>query len=442
MQKRLVPAVASFLAMLSLIVSSEAAGAPTTAPTIQQPQIPSRVFNIVDYGAKGTGTTLDTDAIKKAIDACDKSGGGTVRIPAGQFLTAPFSLTSNLNLHLDEGAALRISNNPADFRLARNRYQDCIDARDCHDIAITGKGTIDGQGRPWWVKFNATKNAPPEAPIPPHRPFLITLTECQRILVQDVTLTNSPMFHLFPQECQDVTIERVHFLAPANSPNTDALDLSGRNFLITKCLFDVGDDCIAIKATHQIDPSRPSCENILIADCTFLHGHGLSIGGQTTGGLRHMRVRDCTFDGTNAGIRMKAGRGSGGLVEDVSYENLTMKNVNVAILITSYYPQIPEHPAQDSEKKVTKTTPIWRNIRISNVKSDAGQTAGRILGLPEMPVSDVVLTNVTIDAQKGMEISNARGIVFEHSQITAQSGPPMMTVAKSQVSGIDFLTGK
>src|SRR5439155_14560799 len=179
---------------------------------------------------------------------------------------------------------------------------------------------------------------------------------------------------------RDVVIDSVKFNAPEKAPNTDGLDPSGWNYLITRCTFDVGDDNIAVKPSGKGSGSQLSCEDITITDCTFLHGHGLSIGGQTPGGLRNMTVRNCTFDGTQAGIRMKAARGSGGLVENVTYENLTMKNVKVAILITSFYPKIPTDVDRDAAQDVKATAPIWKNIRITNVTAEGGAIAGRIIG--------------------------------------------------------------
>src|SRR5207253_1217248 len=159
-----------------------------------------------------------------------------------------------------------------------------------------------------------------------------------RLLVKDVTLTNSPNFHLITDDSEDVTIDHVTIKSPANAPNTDGIDPSGWNYHITRCTIDTGDDNIAIKAHKAAKAGRPSCEHFLVEDCTFRRGHGMSIGGQTPGGLRGLLVRNCTFDGTEAGIRMKAPRGEGGLVEDCTYEKITMRGVKVPIFITSYYP--------------------------------------------------------------------------------------------------------
>ena len=149
------------------------------------------------------------------------------------------------------------------------------------------------------------------------------------------------MFHLVPRACREVTIDSIHIKSPANSPNTDGIDPSGFDYLITNCTIDTGDDNIALKPRPIPDPLHLSCENFLIEGCTFLHGHGMSIGGGSNGGVRNMVVRDCRFEDTDAGIRLKSGRDRGGLVENLTYENLTMKRVKTSIMITSYYPEIP-----------------------------------------------------------------------------------------------------
>lgn len=433
------------LAALWTTLLCETAPQPVRAVTAQdeapeaiaQPVIPAKVFNILDYGAVGDGQTMNTGAIKKAVAACQTASGGTVMVPPGRFLTGPFALGSNLNLHLDAGATLLFSNAPQDYQMRRGGYENCLVATGCHDVAITGRGTIDGQGQSWWEQYRkriVPGQTEPVAPNLPHRPFMVVLSGCRRVLIQDVALQNSPSFHLVPQGCEDVVIEGIHVVAPADSPNTDGLDPSGHNFLITRCVFDVGDDCIALKPSSRGAAARPACENFTITHCEFKHGHGLSIGGQTPGGLRHLVVRDCAFDATAAGIRMKAGRGAGGLVEDLTYENLTMKNVKVAILITSYYPKLPKVPEQDAPQPVAATTPLWRHIRIKNIQAEGGAVAGQIIGLPEMPIQDVVLTDVNISAAKGFEIIHAQGIQFVNSHITARHGEPL-TAYDAQVQG-------
>jgi polygalacturonase len=427
------------LVILAVLVAHPIPSAAAERSAIPLPAIPDRTVTITDHGAVPDGKTLATEALKKALDAVQKAGGGTVRVPPGNFLTSPFALASKVNLHLDKGATLLLVNDIESYPKEDRRYTDWITARGCTDVAITGEGTLDGQGQPWWDRYRKRDGVAPTGL--PHRPHMIRLSGCTRVLVQGVTLTNSPNFHLVPADCEDVTIERVTIKAPADAPNTDGIDPSGWNFRIAGCTIDTGDDNIALKPHKSGKPGRAACENFLIEDCTFLHGHGLSVGGQTPGGLRNLLVRNCTFEGTTAGIRLKAARGEGGLVEDCTYEHIRMKNVKVPIYITSYYPSLPKEVEKDPPQPVGPTTPIWRSIRISDVTVTDCPEAGRIVGLPEMPVSGVVLADVRIESSKGLRIVNARKVEFAKSSIAAGSGPALI-LHGAEVSGLDPKTGK
>jgi polygalacturonase len=405
-------------------------------PEVVQPTIPDKTFKITDYGAKGDGTTYCTDAIKKAISACSAAGGGMVEVPAGKYLTGPFTLASSLDFHLDDGATILISDKMTDYKLVNNRYENCIQGDNLHDLSITGKGTIDGQGTIWWNGIGR-RGAPANSP---HRPYMILLNRCQRVLVKDVTLANSPMFHLVPQACQNLTIDGITISSPEDAHNTDGIDPSGWNIVIKNCTIDTGDDHIAVKPVIQIEEGKPSCQNILVADCTFKHGHGMSVGGQTNGGLHNMVVRNCTFDGADAGIRLKASRSAGGQVDDLHYHDIKMTNTKIAIDISSYYPKPPKNVNDDPAQPVTGTTPIWRDIVITNVTSTGGTgAAGEILGLPEMHVSNVVLTNVHLAAKKGFTILHADGVKFVQSDVTVQTGKPYI-VTDSKVEGMPEAT--
>lgn len=406
-------------------VSAGAAGTPVQAPPL--PVIPRATFDITRYGAVGDGQTLATAAIQKSIDAAAAAGGGTVRVPAGKFLTAPFTLASHINLHLERGAVILVSDDLARYPVVNNRYQDSITVSDAQDVEISGPGVIDGQGAAWWSAFRAN-------PAMTHRPYLIKISNCTRVLVADVTLRNSPMFHLVPQNCTDVTIRGIHIYAPANAPNTDGIDPSGWNFLIRDCAIDTGDDNIAIK---PVAARVPGNKNFLIQDCNFLHGHGCSIGSGTAGGIEDLTVTHCTFDQTDSGIRIKTARDRGGLLQNVTYENLTMKAVKNPIYIIDFYPErtAPKDPATEKPESVTARTPINKNIMIRNVTATDCPTAGTIRGLPELPIEGVTLANVRISAKIGLKIYHARAVRFEKSKITVQEGKPLITY-DAEVTGL------
>ncbi len=402
-----------------------------TLPDIPEPKVPDRAFVITDFGAVADGKTNNANAIADTIAACTKAGGGTVRVPSGTFFTGPFELASNLNFHLDEGATLLFSDNKDDypfgyFKPLPTRYRPLISVQNAHDLIISGKGKIDGQGEKWWTEFRALGPKGKAPDFVDSRPKMIAIHDSRRIRIEGVTLTNSPMFHMSPTNCQDVVIDGVTVIAPAKSPNTDSCNPSGWNYIIKNCTFDVGDDNIALKPFIKPGDGRLSVENVYVVDCTFKHGHGLSVGGQTPGGLRNLHVRNCTFEDTENGIRLKAERGQGGLVENISYENISMKNVKSPIVITSYYHGLPKPGEKDPAQEVNEKTPIWRDIHISNLTATGSGDAGLIMGLPEMPIQNLTLDNVTISADKQMRIGNAKGVVFRDVKIDVKAGDPML----------------
>jgi polygalacturonase len=298
-----------------------------------------------------------------------------------------------------------------------------------HDLKITGEGTIDGQGEAWWQAFR-------DNPMMTHRPYLIRLLDCTNLTVSGVTLRNSPMFHLALANCFDVTIKGITINAPAKAPNTDGIDPSGWNFTITDCHIDTGDDNIAIKPGGG--GRTPGDKNYLVKDCTFVHGHGMSIGGGSANGVENLTVKDCTFDHTDYGIRIKTLRGNGGLVQDCTYENLKMTAINKCpISIMDYYPEsrAPRDPSTEKNVPVNDHTPRYHNIVIRNVTATDCPNAGYICGLPEAPVDGLVFKNVNIQADTGMKIFHAKNVSFSDSSITAKEGE-RLTTYDADVTGL------
>ena len=400
------------------------------------------MFDVRAFGATGDGKTSDTASIQKALDACG-TNGGTVRFPAGTYLSGPLVLRTKSVVWLQKDARLKATDEPKDYLPAEVSWQDILDGKskgpftpfiggkDLQDVTIRGEGLIDGSGAKWWVPAEEARRKVSGYTLP--RPNLIVLTRVTNLVVRDVTLQNSPKFHLVPTECEDVVISNVTVLAPAGAANTDAIDPTiSRRVLITKCLIDVGDDNIAIKSGKKVSGREFACEDITVTDCVFKNGHGMSIGSETVGGVRNVTVRNCRFEGTENGIRIKSPRGRGGTVENLVCERITMDKVDPAILITAYYPKIPK---EDAAQPMTPATPIFRNIRISDLTATCVKGAGIIVGLPESQVSGVVLENVNISAVSGLEIRNATGVQLKNVRVQVKSGEPVV-VRDAQVTGL------
>jgi polygalacturonase len=391
------------------------------------PVIPERTFKLTDFGAIGNGQTLNTAAFKKAIAAVEKVGGGKLVVPKGVFRTAPFALCSNLDLHLEAGAVIQAPDtfealglpNPASFKTqaeadAVYKVPDpLITGKNLHDVAITGAGTIDGSGAHWWAwSERAMRNAAAAGQpgrVVFRRPHLVTFNDVQRLLVADITLTNSSMFHLVPKAITDLTIERVKVRAPFDNsaPNTDAIDPGPvTRAWIHHCDIDTGDDNIVIKSGGT---------DILIEDCTIKHGHGISIGSETIAGVHGMLVRRCTFDGTDNGIRIKSMRGAGGLVENVRYTELTMKNVPNPIVLQLDY---VDNNRPDFKGDPTKI-PAIRNILIDRVTIEGARNAGLIHGIPDSPITNLTLRDVTVTAEYDFDVKDSEDPIFErvHTKI-------------------------
>jgi polygalacturonase len=420
----------SFLWLLCLAATFPAASLQAFAATVE--------CNPHAFGAVGDGIARDTAAIQKAIDVCAEKGGGTVRLVRGTYLSAPVVLRSNITLWLDQGATLLGTRDHKDYpvqpEFREPGKRPLIGATNQSNVAIRGAGVIDGQGSAWWVKKNE-----PEVDGP--APKMIIFDNCRHVLIEGITIQNSPGWNLVPYDSDDVTIRNLKILAPPDSPNTDAIDpFSSSNVRIEHVFADVGDDDIAIKAGEPGVPGqdRPS-ENITIVDCTFLHGHGLSIGSDVTGGVRNVVVDRVHFADTNNGIRIKSNRDRGGDVSHLVFRNIDMKRVKTTINIYAYsdtetaLTQNGPSPDGETMQKVTRLTPRFHDIVFENLTSVDSLSAGEILGLPESLVSGLVLRNVSIRAQHGLVVRYAN-VSGTGTVVTAASGQSITKQQQASVS--------
>jgi len=418
------------LAGLMVFAASSQAQSPVI-PAL--PEIPGRIFNITNYGANGDGVTTNTASIQAAINAASSAGGGMVVVPAGIFLSGPIQMTSRINLRvcgtlrmLPLGKYPGGTTDPANF----------ISGAGLHDIAISGAGTIDGQGSPWWP-YAKTRSA--------KRPRMISLSSCERVLIENVRLTNSPMFHIaISGKTTDVTVRGVTIRAnPSSDPvnpghNTDACDVTGKRILIQDCDVSVGDDNYTCGG---------GTSDVLITNCTYGYGHGVSIGSGTYGGVSNFTVINCTFNHTESGIRIKSDRDRGGLLQHLSYLNLRMTNVGCPILIyASYMATNREYRALNNltptiaatypRSVITGKTPIYRDITFSNIIATAqpGRRAGLIWGLPEMCISNVLLQHINITADKSFGIYAAQNVRLVDSKIITPEGVNQLSCTNAQVT--------
>jgi len=383
---------------------------------IPSPQInPDNVLLVTaaPFNAIGDGVTTNTTAIQNAINAAASGGltnglrGGVVEIPAGVFLSGPLVLKSSVRLQIDAGAVLKmlpygqypVSPSPKDF----------LSASGLNNIAITGDGVIEGQGAAWWTAYEASGIARPKAMFAP--------SNCRTMLVENVMFQSPPNTHISLRNlCRDVTIRGITINTTSDvlSDNTDGIDVNATNCVIQNCSISCGDDHIAMGGDSG---------GITITNCTFGNGHGISIGSHTDGGLQNLVVEDSSLNiadshSLSSGIRLKSGRDRGGFVRNLTYRNLTIRNVQNPIFISSYYPDntIPANPTTDPGAAITELTPIWRDITISNVSivTPSGRNAGRVYGLPEMPITNLTFQGVSIQASKSFELYHVRRARFEN----------------------------
>jgi polygalacturonase len=441
----LLPAVAGLLVFVT------AALAAPSLPNINTNNIVT--ITNAPYNAVGDGVTDNTLAISNAIVAAAAGAntnglyGGTIRIPAsgtGTFLCGPLTLKNNVNIQIDAGATLEMlpmsiwTNLPAQTPT----YGNLIYASGVTNLEISGSGTIDGNGSAWWSL--STSSA-----VYGNRPYMIFFNgNCKRVLIQNVTIQNPPKMHIvFKGSDNDITIQGITInTTAANAANTDGIDLVGTNCLVQYCTINAGDDNIALGSSTSSSISK----DILVTNCIFGVGHGVSIGSNTAGAVSNLTVINCTNIGTDYGIRMKSntnstgGSGEGGVAQNLNYYNIPMTNiVDGAIVIYSYYasggqfgtPTSVSPYFASTQAVTTATAPVWRNITISNVNATvaSGGVPGIIWGRMEVPATNILLSHVNITASKSFDVYNARGFQFADSQIIVPSGTPAFLLYNAQL---------
>jgi len=412
---------------------------------IDTPQFPDRDFKVTDYGAVADGKTDCTEAFRKAIAAAHKAGGGRVVVPAGTFFTGPIHLKSNVNLHISHGAAVRFSVDPAAYMPAVYtrfegvecmNYSPLIYAYEQENIAVTGKGTLDGQASDenenWWrwkrtqaddVKTlynHGQKGVPVQNRVfgagKKLRPNMIQPYKCRSVLIEGVTVKNSPMWHIHPVLSANVTVRDVKVIG--HGPNNDGCNPeSCRDVLIEGCYFDTGDDCIAIKSGRNNDGRRlnVASENIIVRDCQMKDGHGgVVIGSEMSGGARNIFAEDCTMDSPNLdrALRIKTNSVRGGFVENVYMRNVEIGQVAEAVLKINFL---------YGEGDTGDFTPTVRNVNLKNVTCNKSKYALSINGYERSPITGIHLTNCTFDnVEKPNVLVGVEGLNLENVKINGE----------------------
>jgi polygalacturonase len=423
---------------------------PDVASTQILPNIPATQYVITEAIYGGNTSNLDNAAaINAAINAANAAGGGTVVIPANAspFLSGPITMKSNVNLQISAGATLQLmpygngNGVPAGSYPnsgTADTYTNFIYGENLTNIKISGTGTIEGNGSAWWTAFDATAIA---------RPGIIRFKACNKVLITDITIQNAPNVSITMGKSgsgrgYNGTIKNVTIMAPETAPNTDALDVWYWDGLdVLNCKFSVGDDNVAVDSNSQ---------NIKIKNSAFGEGHGVSVGSYTSN-VNNVFVDNCSFNGTSNGFRLKSAIDRGGNESTFYYSNVTMINVSTPFAITSWYPKEPTAaPSTLPLGTVTSTTPTWKNITFKNITVTNSDNAGKIFGLPESFVNNVVFDNVKINANSGMVANFITGLVFQNcSSITIPNGKGNAIIpykaetvsASNLINGINTTTG-
>lgn len=400
--------------------------------SVNLPEIPKDfVVNITNFGAS-VQSTDNTEFIQKAIDKVNEVGGGKVIVPDGVFLCGPILLKSNVELHFLKGAVLKmlpygIGNGIQPGSYPNNGkegvYASLITATDAQNVAVTGSGLIDGQGRDWWDAYRKVKGTSTVM----KRGCLIALLGTKNALIAGIKLIDAPNVHItIGKKSSEVTVDGITIDCPEEGPNTDGIDVWAPNVVIKNSSISTGDDNIAMDT---------GTDNIIIKNCFFGHGHGCSIGSYTHN-IKNVLVDSCRFEGTDSAVRMKSGRNRGGGESNIVYSNIVANNLNCAVYITSYYPKVPQKIEEDTPQKITPNTPAWSNILIKNLMATNCNQSIEIWGIPELPVNKVTFENVNVQSKQGVVLYNCSNVNFINSNINNSNKEKVRTYQVSSIKGI------
>ncbi len=428
--------------------------------------------DIEEFGGTGDGHTDNSKAFAAAFASLKRAGGGRLRVDRGTYLTGPIELFDNITLEIGHGAVLQFLPDMQLYSPVLTRWEGIvcfgmhplIFARDAHNVALRGEGTIDGNGNSWWASLGRKKSAHQSCPVEPIeialaeynrdlidqpsggggremqflRPPLVQFFRCSDIGIEGLTFRNSPFWTIHPVFSDHIVIRDIFVQNPPDAPNTDGIDIdSCTDIRVENTTVDVGDDCIAIKAgsgERGLREGKPS-KKIAIHNCHFRHGHGgVVIGSETAGGISGVSVDDCSFEGTDRGIRLKTRRGRGGTVSDLRFRTLKMERVLCPVAINMYYrcgakPDATAELFALTSRPVNALTPHIRDIEIAGLEArGCRSSAGFIAGLPEAPIEGLTMEGCHIELARqdmapvaesemfeGIPDTGARGIRIRHA---------------------------
>jgi len=467
-------------------------------PKAELPSFKADTFNIIKYGAKADGLSLNTQSINAAIIDCSTKGGGVVLIPPGIWITGPIVLKNNVNLHISRSALLQFTADKSQYKLVQGNFEghkavrneSPISGESLTNIGITGEGVIDAHGEAWRAmgKDRVTEEAwkqlitkgllsadgkmwyPSESYAKGarnskgndiageknvaelqemkdfFRPNMLVLTNCNKVLLQNTTFQNSPAWCLHTLLCENLTFDGVRVRNLPNAQNGDGMDIESCSYVkVENCTLDCGDDGICIKSGKDEEGRKlgKASQYIVIQNNVVYEAHGgFVIGSEMSGGAHDIFVSDCTFIGTDNGLRFKTARGRGGVVENIFIKNIRMRDIgHDAILFDMYYyakvPTLAQTNGKVDIPAINDGTPQFRKFYINNLVCDGADRAMLIRGLPEMSIKDIYLDNVTIKARKGADIIEAKNINMKHVVLNCDETKPLFNIENSQQISFD-----